>query len=51
MLMCVRTVDVLRVSINQYPQHFGRFYIISYLRNGQSYKSLCCSHVVHLFTV
>ena len=23
MLMFVRTVDILRVSINQYPQHFG----------------------------
>ena len=23
MLMFVRTVDFLRVSINQYPQHFG----------------------------
>ena len=23
MLMLVRTVDFLRVSINQYPQHFG----------------------------
>ena len=37
MLMFVRTVDFLRVSINQYPQHFGRFYIISYLQYGQSY--------------
>ena len=26
MLMFVRTVDFLHVSINQYPQHFGRFY-------------------------
>ena len=50
MLMFVRTVDFLRVSINQYPQHFGRFYISSYLRDGQSYY-YCCSHVVHLFTV
>ena len=25
MLMFVRTVDFLRVSINQYPQHFGCF--------------------------
>ena len=30
MLMFVRTVDFLRVSINQYPEHFGCFYIISY---------------------
>ena len=37
MLMFVRTVDILRVSINQYPKHFGRFYISSYLRDGQSY--------------
>ena len=36
-LMFVKTVDFLRVSINHYPQHFGRFYIISYLRDGQSY--------------
>ena len=34
MLMFVRTVDSLRVSINQYSQHFGTFYIISYLRTG-----------------
>ena len=51
MLMIVRIVDFVCVSINQYPQYFGRFYISSYLRDGQSYKSLCCSHVVHLFTV
>ena len=37
MLKFVRTVDFLLVSINQYPQHFGRFYILSYLRDGQSY--------------
>ena len=37
MLMFVTTVDFLRVSINQYPQYFWRFYIISYLQDGQSY--------------
>ena len=37
MLIVVRTVDFLRVSINQYPQHFGCFYIIAYLRDGKSY--------------
>ena len=37
MLMFVRKVDFLSVSINQYPQHFWRFYIISYLRDCQSY--------------
>ena len=51
MLMFVYRSWFLHLSINKYPQHFGRFYIISYLRDGQSYKSLCCSHLVHLFTV
>ena len=37
MLVFVRTVDFLHVSINQYPQHFGRFNIISYLQDRQSY--------------
>ena len=32
MLTFARTVDFLRVSINQYPQHLGRF-----LPDGQSY--------------
>ena len=36
MLMFVRTIDFLRVSLNQYPHLFWRFYIISYLRDGQS---------------
>ena len=51
MLMFVRADDFLGVSINQYPQQFWALLHNFPFTRWSVLLSLCCSHVVHLFTV